>query len=311
MAPGRPLAEPGYGARPRGHDKAVTGMTQHVLVGIDGSPQSMAAAYWAGEEAMTRGTAVHLLNVWQAPTGDVRFSPDPEGIRLWEESRLGEVAKVLSDRYPALTVTLEQAYGTPVKVLLGAAATADLVVLGSRGFGSVAGFLYGSVGLHVLARADQPVVMVRSAAGRTITGGRIVLGADLDRPCDALVAFAFEEAAARGAPLRVVHVWDEHKEYGYGGPALDPRLGRELREERARKLADLLAPWRARHPGVQALGEVVAGPVAETLLEEGRAADLMIVGRRRRRGPGAVHIGPVAHGIVHHVACPVAVVSHD
>lgn len=286
-------------------------MKKHLLVGIDGSSQSMAAASWAGDEAVLRGTAVHLLSVWQAPAGNAQFFPAPEELRLWEESRLGEAARQLSDRHPALTVTLEQAHGTPVRVLLQAAATADMIVLGSRGFGRAAGFLCGSVGLHLLARADQPVVLVRSAAGQDVVGGQIVLGVDLDHPCDALVEFAFEEAAARGAVLKVVHVWDAHRTQRYGAPAPDPTRARELREERGWELERLLAPWHAGYPGVEALREVVAGPVAETLLQAGRAADLVAVGRRRLHVPAPGHIGPVAHGIVHHAGCPIAVISHD
>lgn len=286
-------------------------MAGHVLVGIDGSPQSMAAAAWAGDEAALRGSAVHLLNVWQAPAGNVQFTPAPEGLRMWEEARLREAAGQLSGRRPELAVTVEQLSGTPMKVLLQAAETADLLVLGSRGLGALTGFLYGSVGLHVLARAARPVVLVRSAAGRGTVGGQIVLGVDLGSPCDELVAFAFEEAAVRGAVLRVVHVWDAHRLYGYGAPALDPGLGRELREERRAELHDLLAPWRARFTGVEVLGEVVAGPVAQTLLQAGRAADLVLVGRRRRHIPAAAHIGPVTHAVVHHAAGPIAVVAHD
>lgn len=286
-------------------------MTQHVVVGIDGSPASMAAASWAGDEAVARGAAVHLLNVWQAPAGNVQFSPDPEGLRLWEETRLADSARELSDRHPALAVTAEQVSGTPMKVLLEAADTADIAVLGSHGFGAVAGFLYGSVGLHVLAHADRPVVMVRTQAGRGGTGAGIVLGVDLDVPCDALMAFAFQEAAARHAPLRVVHVWDVHRTYGYGAPALDPALARELREERDQELGNLLAPWRARHPGVEALAEVVAGRVTQTLLRAAGPADLLIVGRQRRHAPSTAHVGPVTHGAVHHAQCPIAVIPHD
>lgn len=286
-------------------------MTKHVLVGIDGSAQSLAAASWAGDEAMARGTAVHLLNVWQAPAGNVQFSPDPEGLRLWEEGRLVETAKELSDRHPSLTVTMEQTYGTPMKVLLEAAARADMVVLGSHGFGVVAGFLYGSVGLHVLAGSDRPVVMVRSQPGRGLTGAPVVVGVDPGAPADALMSFAFQEAAARAVPVRVVHVWDVHRTYGYGAPVLDPGWVRDLREERVLALGNLLAPWRARHPGVEAVGDVVPGRVAETLLQAARTADLLIVGRRRRHAPAAAHIGPVTHAVVHHAGCPIAVIPHD
>lgn len=287
-------------------------MTKRVVVGIDGSPESMAAADWAGREAALSGAGVHLLNVWQAPVSSVQYAPDPEDLRMWEKSRLREAAEKLARSHPELTVTMEQAGGTPMRLLLEAAATSEMVVLGSYGLGGIAGFLYGPVGLHVLAHCDQPVVLVRVDTERqAATGADVVVGVDLGRPCDGLVAFAFEEAAARGAVLRVVHVWDVHRVYGYSAPALDPHLARELRGEQAQELSRFLAPWRAKFDGVAVSEDVPVGPVAQGLVEAGRGAALLAVGRRRRHAPVGVHIGPVTHAVVHHAACPVAVVPHE
>ncbi|MFI1256407.1 universal stress protein [Streptomyces netropsis] len=150
--------------------KAVSAMTKPVVVGVDGSPESLSAAEWAGHEAVRRQLPLHLLNVWQLPVNNVQFSPDPEGQRLWEEGKLREAASRLTDRHPGLTVTLEQVTGTPAEVLLDAAAKSCMLVLGSRGLGGVAGFLYGSMGLHVLAHADRPVVLVRATDAKVVTG---------------------------------------------------------------------------------------------------------------------------------------------
>lgn len=286
-------------------------MSKRVVVGIDGSEESMAAARWAGEAAVPRGAGVHLVNVWQAPVSNVQFSPSPEGLRLWEESRLREAAKELADRHPTIVVTAEQVSGTPAKVLLEWAAGSEMVVLGSHGLGAIAGFMYGSVGLRAVARADQPVVLVRSSPEPGAEEAEIVLGVDLDRPCDALLAFAFEEAAAREAVLRVVHVWDVYRAYGCAGPALDARFAAEPRGEEAGALERLLQPWRAGFPDVSVTEEIVAGRVMEGLLDAARTADLLIIGRRRSHAPKAMHIGPVTHGLVHHAECAIAVVSHD
>jgi nucleotide-binding universal stress UspA family protein len=287
-------------------------MAEQVVVGVDGTAESLAAGEWAGAEAARRGLAVRLLNVWQAPVSNVQLSPAPEALRLWQASRVHEAAASLAQTYPGLDVTADQVSGTPMKVLLRAAEEGELIVLGSRGLSGVAGFLYGSVGMHVLSHSRVPVVMVRALpdpADRV--GGDVVLCVDLDRPADSLVAFAFEAAATRQAPLRPVHVWNPYRMYGYSGVPLDARLEAQLRGERERQLGALLAPWTRRYPDVKVTAGVVSGSVARTLVEAaGAGTALVVVGRRVRRATGLVHIGPVTHGLLHHASSPVAVVAH-
>lgn len=287
-------------------------MARELVVGIDGTAESMAAAEWAGAEADRRGLGVRLVTVWQAPVSNVQFSPAPEALRLWQEKRVREAAASLGERYPGLDIAAERANGTPMKVLLDIAEDSEMTVLGSRGLSGVAGFLYGSVGMHVLGHSPRPVVMVRAvpeAAGRA--QGDVVLGVDLDRPAEAVLAFAFGAAAARNAVLRPVHVWNPYRMYGYSGVSLDPRLEAELHGERERELEALMDPWRRRYPEVKVLGSVVGGPVAVRLVEAaGGHTGLVVVGRRTRRTPGPMHIGPVTHGVLHHAVPPVAVVAH-
>ena len=289
-------------------------MKKPIIVGIDGSPESFRAADWAGHEGARRHLPVHLLNVWHGPVSNVQYSPDPEGLREWQEGRMQEAGQQLIERHPGLAVTTEQISGTPVKELLDAGATSEMLVLGSRGLGTVAGFFHGSVGLHVVAHCDRPVVIVRGEEPAEGTSEpAVVLGLDLGRPSDALISFAFEEAAARKAGLRVMHVWGERKLYLYTSPALDERMLTDIQSKQGHELAQTLAPWRAKFPEVELDESIAEGQVAQRMIEAGqdRQCGLLVVGRRRQRLPAAVHVGPVAHAVLHHVACPVAVVSHD
>lgn len=286
-------------------------MARRFIVGIDGSPESMAAAAWAGDDAAASDSEVHLLNVWRSPASNVQFSPAPEGLRLWEEEQVRDAAKKLTEHHPQVKLTMEQATGAPASALLDAATAADTIVIGSRALGGIAGFLYGSVGLHVVAHSDCPVVLVRAAGSEpNRTGTEIVLALDLDRPSEAVTAFAFEEAAARSAALHVVHVWDVRRLYGYGGPILDRQMAEQLGRERAQQLALFLEPWRAGFAGVEVSEDVVTGSVSEGLVSAAQGSALLVAGRRRRRIPAGVRIGPATHAVVHHAPCPVAVIPH-
>ncbi|MEV5582876.1 universal stress protein [Streptomyces parvus] len=202
--------------------------------------------------------------------------------------------------------------------LTRAANEAEVTVLGSRGLGGVVGFLVGSVSLGVIGKVRSPVVLVRrpeetdataSAEAPVGTGDRVVLGTDLDHPCDALLSFAFGQADRGNAALQVVHSWAPPPSYGYAA-ILDAGVGSGLGQRAAEGRTDLLRPWRAEFPRVEVTERAVRGPAADELLRASRGARLVVVGRRGSRALG-FHIGHVAHAVIHHGAAPVAVVPFE
>ncbi|MFF3336542.1 universal stress protein [Streptomyces sp. NPDC002888] len=52
----------------------------------------------------------------------------------------------------------------------------------------------------------------------------------------------------------------------------------------------------------------VEGPARRVLLHRSAAADLLIIGARHRHGHYGLQLGRVAHTLLHHAECPVAVV---
>lgn len=190
-------------------------MVRSVVVGLDGSAESRAAAEWAAREAKRRFLPLELVHVWEAVPAPMALAPllgvppaDGRG------SILREAAEEVRLRHPGLDVIVDQVPGRPAEVLTKAAKDAALMVLGSRGLGGIGGFLVGSVGQAVVAQAEQPVVLVR--AGERLADGHatdpsavpfagtpfgpVVLGLDTDSPDDAVITFAFEAAARRVTP---------------------------------------------------------------------------------------------------------------
>lgn len=310
-------------------------MATTVTVGVDGSPESLAAADWAAREALRRDLPLHIVHAWDwQPYAYTEFADD-ETHRHWAQRIPYDVQEGLLRRYPDLRITFEQLADAPVQALLAAAATAELLAIGSRGISGLEGFLLGSVALPVVARARRPVVLVRAgarpqdehrpqhrpqdehrpdvgdAAGQSVSPYRdVLLGLDLERSSDALIEFAFRAAAARAAALRVVHTWTLPPVYAYGA-AIDIGIETAMAEDRQAALADVLLPWREKFPDVEVIQQALMGRAADHLANASAGASLVVVGRRNRRPLVGPSIGPVAHAALHHCVAPVAVVPHD
>ncbi|MGW0712780.1 universal stress protein [Streptomyces sp. NPDC002643] len=313
-------------------------MSRTVTVGIDGSPESLAATEWAAREARLRSLPLRLINVWEVIPEPMGGPPTPvaEGEDRTEGAGaagklLRETADGVRPRHPGVDVNVEQRTGRPADELVKAGEETDLLVLGSRGLSGIAGFLLGSVGLHVVAHTETPVVLVRaresatdehardpSGTPSTLTPYRpVVLGLDTAHPDDTLIGFAFEAAARRRTALHVIHDWNPPPYFVSGpreGGDLDPDLyidlDTDLRERTALALTKALDPWRERFPEVETVEEARPGKPADHLIDASHDASLVVVGRRVRHSPLGPHIGPVTHAVLHHAAAPVAVVAH-
>lgn len=308
-----------------------------VVAGLDGSPESLAAADWAAREARHRGVSLRLLHAWEPATYTHLGLGGPEPPPEWAARLPREAAEELRERYPDLAVVPEDHADAAVTVLTQAAEEAELLVLGSRGLSGLTGFLVGSVAMGVVARAERPVVLVRApgqakhrheesdgrrqppAGVRDPEGGtgsgapprqEVVLGAKLSPESEELFRFAFDAAARREVPLRAVHTWNFPPVFGYAAGVPDPSVLRDLGAEERQALEAALAPWRRAYPQVEVKLDVVAGRAGPHLAEVGASAQLVVVGRRQRRGPVGTRIGPVVHAVMHHCAAPVAVIPH-
>ncbi|WP_335939610.1 universal stress protein [Streptomyces sp. PTD5-9] len=162
----------------------------------------------------------------------------------------------------------------------------------------------------------QPVVLVRApedvppGAGSGDAGRGVVVGVDLGRPCDALLAFAFEEASRRHRTLTALHSWMLPPLAGTGA-AYSAEANALIARSTETDLEHLLSPWRDRYPSVVLDARAAVGHPSRQLLEACAGAELVVVGRRIRRARIGGHVGPVTHAVLHHSTAPVAVVAHS
>ncbi|MGW2254695.1 universal stress protein [Kitasatospora sp. NPDC001660] len=286
-------------------------MSQAVVVGVDGSEASTAAAEWAAYQAYRSGRPLRMIHAGGVetctPTG-----PGDGGERLPQSvlAAREHIARVL----PGLEIACEHVPGSPAHALAAAGGRDGLLVLGSRGLGGFTELLVGSVALRAAAHARCPVVLVRAGAdGRGTASGDVVVGLDSGLPSGEVLDFAFGQAAARAATLRVL----ESRAVPTGPYVTEAPVDQgEIRESLATAelthLQDGLAPWREKFPEVRVDAEVTAWPAGRALVEASRGASLTVVGRRK---PGLPAVAPwqggVAHTVLHHAHSPVAVVPHD
>ncbi|MEU3467543.1 universal stress protein [Streptomyces sp. NPDC006687] len=289
-------------------------MNTHVIVGVDGSAESRAAARWAAQEAVLRQVPLRLVHAVDWLLDPVLPGVGPQDAERWADRTLAETSGELRRRHPRLDVTTRALSARPAAALAAEAADADLLVLGSRGLGGLVGFVVGSVAMSTLVATATPVVLVRTAddpdGPGTGTTREIVVGVDIHEACDRVLAFAFEEADRRDCPLRAVHGWKLPPVYTYA-PFADPDDERDIGRSVTHMLDDTLLPWRHKFPDVAVDQTVFRGSAAERLVPAGQGAQLVVIGRHLRRSPLGVHLGSVAHAVLHHAAAPVAVIAHE
>ncbi|MFG2352342.1 universal stress protein [Streptomyces sp. NPDC048521] len=291
--------------------------TAPVIAAVDGSEDSMRALEWALADARRRAAPLRVVHVrqyaaWGQADVLVAGPPEAEGDPVLDEvrSRLADRAELPAVEYVALE-------GVPGAVLPELGTDAQLLVLGSRGRGGFASLLLGSNGLAAARDAECPVVVV-PPPGREVHGDgpaepgpRVVVGLHADSPDEAVLAFAFAEAALRNARVQVIaaYPWPVQT-WSAPGQSAPPPVDQNAVERETRALAQgFLAPHRKRHPEVRADAEALPGDAAGHLVAASRDAELVVVGRHRRRllAPARM-MGSVTQAVLLHAASPIAVV---
>lgn len=134
---------------------------ERVLVGVDGSEAAERALRWALDEARCHDAALDIVLVAEpvVPSG----MPYPTRRDDAFEDAESELARVVEDVVGESQVPVESrvAAGDPRQVLGELSSDVDLLVVGSRGHGAVAGLLLGSVSQYLVTHAACPVTVVR------------------------------------------------------------------------------------------------------------------------------------------------------
>ncbi len=137
-----------------------------ILVGADGTERSSTTLEFAYRQASLRGLPLTVMHCFW----DVRSATIGSGIVADDEPDLEVKRELLSmsvsgmtEKFPDVPVRKVLARGLADKCLVAAAETMDMVVVGARERGSLAGMVYGSVASAVVEHASSIVAVVPHA----------------------------------------------------------------------------------------------------------------------------------------------------
>ncbi|MEU8887160.1 universal stress protein [Streptomyces sp. NPDC048442] len=136
--------------------------TGRIVVGVDGSEQSVRALQWAATQAGLTGAELDVVTAWEFPTWgglipeNATYDPEKQAAHILAAT----VNKALAV-HAATSATCHTVKGNAAEALLNRSKGADLLVIGARGHTGLRATVMGSVSLHVVQHSSVPVTVVR------------------------------------------------------------------------------------------------------------------------------------------------------
>lgn len=280
-----------------------------IVVAVDGSPASMAAARWAARDVAMKNIPLTVMHAVTTPTVTFPPVPYPESLvtSLEDEGKkaIMDAMKVAEEVMPTdrkVPIDRKLVYSAAAPALLEASDTAEMIVIGSSGRGLLARGLLGSVSSTVVRHANCPVAVVRDEELPDSRNAPVVLGVDGSPASELATEIAFDEASRRGVDLVAIHAWSDaamSEVFEIEWPAVEG--------EAQRSLAESLAGWEERYPDVTVHRFIARDRAARHLIDKSETAQLVVVGSHGRGGLARMLLGSVSNAVLHSVRVPVIV----
>ncbi|MDO5634024.1 MAG: universal stress protein [Micrococcus sp.] len=284
-----------------------------IVVGVDGSEQSISAARWAQREAGARELPLTLATAYTVPAfwgyaADIGAAGLPDDTSLGEGVRamLESVVEKLDPEgvQPQLRVEVGDAAG----VLVDLSRHAELLVSGARGRGGFLGRLLGSVSSALPGHAYCPVAIIPAGedGSRADEGTPVAVGVDGSVQGRAAALVAAHEATLRQCPLHMVCVVAP---VSSSAAWLSVTVDEQAMERDLHQRVEEGAAWlRSEFPGLEITSELLHGSPVEAMVRQTETARLTVVGTRGLGGFAGALLGSTSQGIAVHAKGPLMVV---
>jgi len=283
-----------------------------ILLAGDGSEDAALAARAAVDLARKTGCELHVVHAWHS----VPYTRFESYIRPQLEQEAREVLAEQAERIKADGANIAEAHlreGPAVDEILEVAEElgADLIVMGSRGLGSVKRVVLGSVSEGVVHHATRPVLVLR---GGGWPPERVVIGDDGSQATKGVGELAAGIGRLFEAKVTLVRAYPKLPEVDVEGRKLNARVvDDELRREE-RKLSERATQIQEVFEVRPAVRLSVGDPAARILetAEEEDTPDktLIAVGSRGLGTTRRMRLGSVSTKVLRAATGPVLVHAH-
>jgi nucleotide-binding universal stress UspA family protein len=279
-----------------------------VIVGVDGSDGSAAALRWALDHAGDLGDIEPVMTFVSGPFefGFDRVQGPEYDAEPYRSDATMRLRAFLESHAPWLVDSGVALEGRAGPGLVKAAVAAELLVVGTRGWGGRADLSVGSIGAYCAHHATVPVALIPHAVPALHDHLDVVVGFDGSPHAHRALRWALTHLQ-RSARVTAVRAFTD--EVVVGEP-LAPPTGRAEALARA-ELEDGVAAVLSgldHHPPVELA--VRSGDPRTVLREASDGADLLVVGARGHGVLDRLLLGSVAGAMAHHPTVPTIVIPH-
>jgi nucleotide-binding universal stress UspA family protein len=285
---------------------------EKILLATDGSKDAALASRVAIDLSGKMGAELHVVHAWQADLPKACAVTVPNTSVRWYEQQAGKSLDWQVEQIERAGGAVAEGHllrGEPVEKIteLAEDLDVDLVVVGSRGLGTVRRSTTGSVSEGVVRDASRPVLVVRGGESAW-PPARVVVGEDFSEDSEAAARLAASIGRLYAARTILVHAYPL-LELGSKVPASSVFwINGEVRT--ARRTLELLAREIEEEVGETPEARVAIGAAAGCILEaatESTEPTLVVVGSRGLGVLERFRVGSVSTRVMREAEGPVLV----